>query len=326
MSVPTDQPTGWSAGIYNTPPGQLNRPYGIDVSDHNDLTNWQLFKAHGGVIAFIKATQAMLFVARTFPANWAGAKAAGLFRSSYHFFEWGVDAVKQAEHFASVINHYDPGELPPTVDIEGPGDGAGPFNITKAEAVRRIGVFLDTVKLRTGRSCILYTYPSVWRDLLGNPKVFADHPLWIASYSRVAQKPSVPGGWKDWKFWQYSDAGKVPGNPHVDLDVFNGSLEELRRFSMNMPTPTPQPTVDPAGFHTPAGCPFPTKIGGAIGQFWEGNLNRLRDYGWPIENETPRVLEDGKTYTTQLFQKVMLHWDAFNGVQVANLGAMYQGK
>ncbi len=36
-----------------------------------------------------------------------------------------------------------------------------------------------------------------------------------------------------WHFWQHTDIGSVPGIHHdVDLNVFNGSLEELRKMTM----------------------------------------------------------------------------------------------
>ena len=36
-----------------------------------------------------------------------------------------------------------------------------------------------------------------------------------------------------WHFWQHSDVGTVPGiDEDVDLNVFNGSLEELKRMTI----------------------------------------------------------------------------------------------
>jgi LysM repeat protein len=42
----------------------------------------------------------------------------------------------------------------------------------------------------------------------------------------------LPRGWFQWTFWQYSEKGRVNGiNANVDLNVFNGTLEELYKFA-----------------------------------------------------------------------------------------------
>ena len=36
-----------------------------------------------------------------------------------------------------------------------------------------------------------------------------------------------------WHFWQHTDVGSVPGiKEDVDLNVFNGSLEELKKLTI----------------------------------------------------------------------------------------------
>jgi putative chitinase len=42
----------------------------------------------------------------------------------------------------------------------------------------------------------------------------------------------MPRGWFTWTFWQYSESGRLNGiNTKVNLDVFNGTLEELYAFA-----------------------------------------------------------------------------------------------
>jgi LysM repeat protein len=44
--------------------------------------------------------------------------------------------------------------------------------------------------------------------------------------------PLMPRGWFNWTFWQYSETGRINGiNAKVNLDIFNGTLEELYAFS-----------------------------------------------------------------------------------------------
>lgn len=45
-------------------------------------------------------------------------------------------------------------------------------------------------------------------------------------------QPTLPRGWFKWTFWQYSEKGQVNGiNAKVDLNLFNGSLEDLYKFA-----------------------------------------------------------------------------------------------
>jgi uncharacterized protein YvpB len=70
-------------------------------------------------------------------------------------------------------------------------------------------------------------------------------PFWLAYYLRRPAPNKTPG-WKigtvklkrpegDWQFWQYTKRGKavdygLVGKEAVDLDVFNGTVEELRIY------------------------------------------------------------------------------------------------
>jgi hypothetical protein len=74
-------------------------------------------------------------------------------------------------------------------------------------------------------------------------KMFADRDLWIAHYGVIA--PSLPryGGWTKWLLWQFSDSGTIDGYfSHVDVDLFNGTEEEYRKyFNLDEIITPPQP-------------------------------------------------------------------------------------
>ena len=56
-----------------------------------------------------------------------------------------------------------------------------------------------------------------------NDSVFNSYPYWIAHY--YVDSVYYKG---DWKFWQHTDVGTLPGiKEQVDLNVFNGGLEGL---------------------------------------------------------------------------------------------------
>ena len=53
-----------------------------------------------------------------------------------------------------------------------------------------------------------------------------------AQESFTGNNADLPKGWFEWTFWQYSDKGQINGiNASVDLNVFNGTLEELYKFA-----------------------------------------------------------------------------------------------
>ncbi len=184
---------------------------GIDVSDYQPNINWRSVANAGISFAFIKATEGRTFVADIFDRYWRETKASGIIRGAYHFFRPASDVRQQAENFLRTVKLED-GDLPPVLDIE-TTDGVDALTIRE-----RMAQWLTILEEETGILPIIYTYPGFW-DQLGTAG-FTDHPLWIAHYTRAPQ-PIVPGGWKDWILWQYTDRGQLPGVPgNLDINLF----------------------------------------------------------------------------------------------------------
>ncbi|HEX8672229.1 MAG TPA: GH25 family lysozyme [Longimicrobium sp.] len=203
---------------------------GVDVSHHNGVIQWKKAKDAGISFALIKATQGISFVDPKAQTNRAGCHAAGIVPGMYHFYRHDVDPVAQAAYFLQHIGQMQPGELPPAIDVEGPGDGAGPITYPKTEVVNRVGEFVRSVRKAIGRAPLIYTYPSTWKEITGNSNAFSDsYPLWIASYG--VPQPKLIGGWTKYTFWQYTDQGTVSGiGSGVDRDRFNGDMNDLKAF------------------------------------------------------------------------------------------------
>jgi len=117
---------------------------------------------------------------------------------------------------------------------------------------------IDGVADRTGKKVLLYSNPAVVQEwLLFYGHTWAkDYPLWIAQYPYRGWnekmrdvprsedwQPRLPAGFTNWKFWQYSADGNKQGpdngimkphpwsvTPSVDMDVFNGTAEELMQW------------------------------------------------------------------------------------------------
>ncbi len=208
---------------------------GIDVSYWDSGIDWPKVRATGQRYVFIKATEGDSYADPTFDDNWRGAKSAGLLRGAYHFFRSNVDPKKQVTKFIDYVKSMnDNGELPPVLDLETP-DGQ-----TKEKIISRAKTWLDLVEAAFGRKPIIYSGQFFLQDnfseLGGGPPAWAkDYPLWLAQYPNnhvEGSQPVLPRGWFKWTFWQYSEKGVVNGiNAKVDLNSFNGTLEELYKFA-----------------------------------------------------------------------------------------------
>lgn len=208
---------------------------GIDVSYWDSGIDWPKVRATGQRYVFIKATEGDFYSDPTFDDNWAGAKSAGLLRGAYHFFRCNVDPKKQAEKFIAYVNTMDDqGELPPVLDLE-TNDGQN-----KDKVISRAKTWIDLVEAEFGRKPIIYSGQYFLQDYFsapgGGPPPWAKgYPLWLAQYPNQyspGMMPYLPTGWFTWMFWQYSDKGQVNGiNAAVDMNLFNGTLEELYKFA-----------------------------------------------------------------------------------------------
>jgi lysozyme len=208
---------------------------GIDVSYWNAGIDWPKVRAAGQRFVFAKASEGDGYLDPTFDDNWRGAKAAGLLRGAYHFFRANVDAKKQANKFIDYVKSTnDNGELPPVLDLE-THDGQ-----SRDKIIARAKIWLDLVEAAFDRKPIIYSRQYFLQDFFsevgGGPPAWAkDYLLWLAQYPNnyvEGSQPYLPRGWFNWKFWQYSDKGRVNGiNAKVDLNIYNGSLEDLYRFA-----------------------------------------------------------------------------------------------
>ncbi len=211
--------------------------YGIDASHYQELIDWKKAKASGVGFALLKASEGAAYADPMLEQNVKGALENGILPGSYHFFLPRMDAVAQARHYAKVLKESlgTRACLPPCIDLETAGLGKEGLN----QAVR---VFLQELESLTGRRGMIYTSPGFWSTYLPVPVLSQNrlvrsnvdwasaHPLWLAHYTTGWPLQVYP--WAGWTFWQYSSAGRVGGIcTRVDLDLFNGSLDDLALLS-----------------------------------------------------------------------------------------------
>ena len=163
--------------------------YGIDVSHHQGVVDWEQVAGDDIEFAYIKATEGGDFTDRQFTRNWEEAGRAGIDRGAYHFFTLCRAGDVQARHFLDVLP--DDATLPPAVDLELKGN----CSTRPADEVvqRELRAFLDAVEAATGRRTLLYVGDEWERRYPVREQL--DRPLW---HRRFLRRPNVDG----WVVWQ----------------------------------------------------------------------------------------------------------------------------
>ena len=210
---------------------------GIDVFDGQGAIDWAAVRAAGIAFALIKATQGTYDTQSTFPANWQGARHAGVARGAYHFFDPTEDGAAQALHFLAVIGSPSPGDLPPVLDIECPdgapdclGTGLGGQGAAAASAIgQQMRAFLGQVEQASGRRPVIYSFATYFASNGVDTTGLETYPLFLAWPGDAGACFEVPAPWAAATFWQYSFTGAVPGVAvAVDRDRFLGSPGALQ--------------------------------------------------------------------------------------------------
>jgi lysozyme len=196
---------------------------GVDVSTYQGTVDWTKVKASGRAFAITRVGDG-LGGDNTFDANWAGIKQAGMVRGAYQYFRASDDPKQQADILLAKIGTPADGDLPPTLDLE-TLDGQ-----SAATVVANVKSWLAYVKMKTGRTPMVYTSPGFWPSI-GSPDLSA-YVLWVAHWGTTC--PTMPTGWSTWAFHQDADNGTVSGIAGaVDTDVFDGDQAALNAIASN---------------------------------------------------------------------------------------------
>lgn len=194
--------------------------FGIDISRYQGKINWEKFKNENPAEApisfiYMKATEGSDFVDVNFKDNFEEAGKHGFMRGAYHYFSTHSTGLAQAEMFIKTAK-LKSGDLPPMVDVE-----ERPKN--KKKFLQELKIFISKIEEHYGVKPIIYTYRKYKSNYL-TEAFFDKYPSWVAHYYIDALDDDVK-----WMFWQCSDVGEVPGIPqNVDINIFNGSLEQLK--------------------------------------------------------------------------------------------------
>ena len=197
--------------------------HGFDISHHQGDIDWDALQQTQHTpfpirFVFMKASEGGDFSDTTFTRNFDAARRHGFIRGAYHFYNPHTDAARQADFFIRSVK-LEKGDLPPVLDVERVGDAS--------RLRKNLKIWLDSIERHYHVKPILYaSYKFKTRYL--SDSIFSTYPYWIAHY--YADSVQYKG---EWKFWQHTDVGQLPGiSESVDLNVFNGSFDELKELTL----------------------------------------------------------------------------------------------
>jgi len=212
---------------------------GLDVSYYQGTIDWTAVKKAGKVFAITRVSDGTGFTDPTFVKNWQGMKSAGIIRGVYQFFRPNEDPIAQADLMLAQLKAAGglaADDLQPVMDMEVSG-GLGPSAIQA-----NMQKWLTYVESKTGRKPIIYT-AAFMSSNVGTG--FTKYPLWVANYGPSC--PTMPSGWAQWVMWQSSSTGTVAGiSGSIDVDEFNGTLSDLKKFIDPTPPATPDAGAPPS--------------------------------------------------------------------------------
>ena len=189
--------------------------------------DWAQVAAAGYTFAAIKATEGDYYANPYGTADLAGAQAAGLSVTGYHFAIPNVSGGAAQAAYAVRHGVAGGGALPPELDVEydpyARTDRTNAcYGLSPARMVAWIGAFVTETHRLTGQFPIIYSTAAWWDACTADSAAFGSDPLWVAAYAPGS--PALPSGWADWTFWQFTSGATVPGIRSRGTDVVYGRL------------------------------------------------------------------------------------------------------
>jgi lysozyme len=214
---------------FNYPSTVVYPVRGIDVSKYQGNIDWPVLSEQNIRFAFIKATEGSTFRDKMFLINWENANKTKLKVGAYHFFSYDSPGGTQADNFINAVPKQAE-SLPPVVDIEFYGDKDE--NIPdKVKTNKILDELLAKIEQHYNKKAILYVTKRTYDLYIKG--AYNENPIWVRN---TLAKPVLSDN-RAWTFWQYSDNKILKGykgeEKFIDMNLFNGSLEEFEKFASN---------------------------------------------------------------------------------------------
>ncbi len=264
-SIPEISDAASLAAVDQLGPG--GRIHGADISrwQHPNDAPINFAKMHQGGLRFvmIKASdtrdEADALSLKYLIMDRSAAQAAGIYTGFYHYAvlpdvktdqQVIIDAQTQAQKVLwrlGALGGYNERDLPYALDLENNcvrlSGGTCSRYLPKTQITLWAKTFLKIVKDKTGRTPIIYSYPSFLEGAMVRDDELRQYPLWLAQYAINPADPLAQPGLKiggcyvhswttancssNWTVWQYTSCGIAPkyGVPsnRLDLNVFRGT-------------------------------------------------------------------------------------------------------
>ena len=262
--------------------GPGNRIHGADISrwqhPNDALIDFKQMYAAGVRFVMIKASDTRddsdAIALKWVSIDREQAQAAGIYTGFYHYAVlpnstsqavYIADAQAQAQKAAwrlAALGGYGEKDLPYALDLENNCVVGTTSNCKKYTSKKLVTLwaktFLATLKEKTSRTPILYSYSSFLEGAMVRDDELRQYPLWLAHYSLDPHLPTSEPGLKnagcyvhswttsgcasEWTVWQYSSCGTaskygVPGS-RLDLNLFKGEHEDFHNLLKGTWTPT----------------------------------------------------------------------------------------
>ena len=229
-------PTGTTVPARATSPTVTGRPlWGVDVASYQHPggapIDWAKVAAAGYTFMAAKATEGNSYVNPYYFSDVAGARAAGLYVTAYHFGIPNISGgASQARSFVAHSGYRaGNGILPPELDIEyNPSTAASAntcYGLTPAQMVSWVAAYETEVERLTGQPPIIYTSANWWDFCTAGSTAFGSRMLWTAAdapANPLKSSPPLPAGWGEWALWRFTGGGRVPGIPaDTDVSMYN---------------------------------------------------------------------------------------------------------
>ena len=330
--------------ISNTDPAQFidltgpgGRIHGADVSrwqhpNDKQIDFVKMYEA-GMRFVFIKASDtresADQLSVKYAAMDHHAAQAAGIYTGFYHYAVLpGVtdpegikkDALAQAQKVVwrlASMGGYGERDLPYALDLENKcirysSSGACQKYATRSAVTLWATTFLASVKEKTGRAPILYSYATFLESSMTRTPELAQYPLWLAQYAIDPANPINQPGMKtggcyvhswtgancdsQWTVWQYSSCGiapkyGVPGN-RLDLNVFRGTPSSFLDLAKGVWTPT---LVDLMPQQEPTVLTVVGQSAGTTNKLVTFKVNVVRPSGSPVVTGSVKLFFDKAT-------------------------------
>ena len=217
-TINTDNITMRNGYAFYSENGENVSTLGVDISEFQGDIDWTQVKQAGIDFAFIRIGyrtygDGIVTYDSAFQRNIEGAQAAGIKVGAY-FYSQAItveEAVDEADHVIDALAPYDI-TYPVVYDWEIVHDAARTDSVSVETLADCCVAFCERIK-DSGYTPMIYQNRETAMHKLDLPRI-KDYDFWLAEYD---EKPIY---YYDFKIWQYSNTGRIPGiEGNVDLNI-----------------------------------------------------------------------------------------------------------